>query len=320
MTVLGIVLGLTLLSGAIGLVAAVAEDKYKSTFDKEKNNLLFVIQYLLNTILDNDNTIKINLVVNELKYWGLTKAQVDFILSNDNNVPRGNFTPFSVGTEIPPIPSAEELGINENEHEILVNAREASIEQQGQIIAALNEEYNVRGYILFDIDKIKEFILKAGENKEVLAPNGNFSDNVIKFRNHKSNNYFQLTQGTPARIRQPTQSNIEWLQRQERATGLTSGNGVASNATAGVSTAVGTGATTGASAGASSTTSSNEYNVVNGLTMPRYVPTQSNLEWLEQQETTAGLRSSLGGGATAGTRGGKKRGKKTKRNRRKSRK
>jgi hypothetical protein len=170
-----IMIGIIALLAGTSVIFGVKMLQHREIYNKEKNNLLFVIQSIFNTIIDNRNTIKIGLVKDEIKYWGLTKAQVDYLLVPDNNNPRAILTDT---TEYPQLPSAKELGINENEHEQLVIARENSIRLQR---ITNNEEYQKRGYTVIDVEVIKEFFLKAGENKEVLAPNGLFSNSVVKF-------------------------------------------------------------------------------------------------------------------------------------------
>jgi hypothetical protein len=172
---LGSITGLILVLGSIKILIHNKMSEHESILEKEKTNLLFVIQTLFNIIRDNRNTIKINSVKDEIKYWGLTKAQVDYLFVPDNNHPRTTLTDT---TEYPQIQSAEELGINENVHEQLVIAREASILLQRR---TNNEEYAMRGYIVVDVELIKEFILKAGENKEILAPNELFTNSLVKF-------------------------------------------------------------------------------------------------------------------------------------------
>lgn len=168
----------TLLAVANYEVAEKYKKRYEGVYTTEKNNLLFVIQSLMDILLDNGNTVNIKSVQDELKYWGLTRAQVEYLFSN--NVPKRTF-----GEDIPPpILSAEELGINENERQEFVLARESAIELQMEEV----EEHNRKGHILFGLTEISEFIQKANENQEVLAPNGNFSDGVVRFVRGNSNN------------------------------------------------------------------------------------------------------------------------------------
>jgi hypothetical protein len=169
------ILGIVLCVPLFGLSIFIAENP---ELDNEKNNLAFTLQYILNTILDNRNTIPAISVKRELKYWGLTQAQVDYIFSN--NIPSPEVF------NLPEIPAVGTYGIeNENEREKLVQARQAQIDLYNYSIEH-NEGF---GFKLFGLNQIIEFIQLVKVNPEELAPNEPFSldlvkaDNLLKLNN-----------------------------------------------------------------------------------------------------------------------------------------
>ena len=138
----------------------------------EKKNLFFTLQYILNTILDSRNTIPARTVKGELKYWGLTQAQVDYFFSN--NIPSPERVDF------PEIPPVGENGIeNENQREELIYARQAQMELYNYTVEH-SEEF---GFKRFGLQQIIEFIQLAQVNPEELAPNEPFSLAVINSAN-----------------------------------------------------------------------------------------------------------------------------------------
>jgi len=142
------------------------------SIENQKKNLFFTLQYILNTILDTRNTIPASTVKGELKYWGLTQAQVDYFFSN--NIPSPERVDF------PEIPAVGENGIeNENQREELVQARQAQMELYNYTVEH-NEEF---GFKRFGLQQIIQFIQLAQVNPEELAPNEPFSLSVINSAN-----------------------------------------------------------------------------------------------------------------------------------------
>jgi hypothetical protein len=148
---------------------------YSDPFNKRENiirtgkqNLLFLLQAIMNTILDNNNKIKARDIRDKLKYWGLTKAQADFFFSEQ---PKINSIPLEE------LPDVQEMikGVKKEERGLIITG----VNDHKKLYENTIREGQSQGMKYFGPKDIIKFIEKSAENKEVLAPNEPFSIEVI---------------------------------------------------------------------------------------------------------------------------------------------
>jgi len=155
-----------------------AEFHSKKSADSTEHasNLFTVIQILINTLFDNRNRYVIRDMREELKYFGLTKAQVDYLFTVDS-------PPEDLGAENSFF-SAEGPAHNMNENHLRgkVNAYRDRLAQKAEQVAVSKQAYEDRqrlGHKVFGPGQIYRFIGLATVNKEELAPNLKFSTALL---------------------------------------------------------------------------------------------------------------------------------------------
>ena len=183
-----LIIGIAVLAGAIlipSIYVEVSAEESGAVYPelvKGRINLITFIQLLKNTMFDNRNNHSLKSVRGDLKYWGLTEAQVDYLFTVDPEPePEPSILP-------PPRFFHAMLGARANftEEKIqkeLEEYREYIVarDKHNVVVRQAYEDRKRFGHTVFNIKNIVEFIKLIGKNPKVLAPNKSFNDALVRF-------------------------------------------------------------------------------------------------------------------------------------------
>jgi len=148
----------------------------KTEIDTTRGSIFLYIQKIINTLFDTRNKHRIETLRGDLRYWGLTEAQVEYLFTvNDEPEPPPEIPPFNPGQGIGPAHNIdeEELENQRNVYREAVAARERDI-------ATGRETRQALGHRTFGIKQFLQFIKISNEGPKLLAPNKKFSIEMVR--------------------------------------------------------------------------------------------------------------------------------------------